>query len=221
MAPRGNNMIPNNHFHKDWQRFIKTWFNQPARKIRRRTKRLEKAQRLAPRPADLLRPAVRCPTVRYHTKLRPGRGFTLEEIKRAGLCKGFARSIGIAVDPRRRNKSVESLQLNVQRLKEYRAKLILFPHKGSKKVKKGEATEEERKLATQQPLPVMPIKQPVIKYKARVISDDEKKYSAFFALRKARADERLVGVRAKRAKEAAENAEDPSKEAKEKKSKKK
>ncbi|PCC98959.1 hypothetical protein CO192_12990, partial [Halopseudomonas pelagia] len=42
---------------------------------------------------------------------------------------------------------MESLQTNVQRIKEYRARLILFP-KG-KKVLKGEANEEERKLATQ------------------------------------------------------------------------
>lgn len=33
------------------------------------------------------------------------------------------------MDPRRRNKSTESLQANVQRLKEYRSKLILFPRK--------------------------------------------------------------------------------------------
>jgi large subunit ribosomal protein L13e len=31
-----NNVIPNNHFHKKWQFMVKTWFNQPARKIRRR-----------------------------------------------------------------------------------------------------------------------------------------------------------------------------------------
>lgn len=49
----------------------------------------------------------------------------------AGLNPAFARTIGIAVDSRRRNKSVESLQVNVQRLKEYRARLILFP-KGKK-----------------------------------------------------------------------------------------
>ena len=49
----------------------------------------------------------------------------------SGLNPAFARTIGIAVDPRRRNKSVESLQVNVQRLKEYRARLILFP-KGKK-----------------------------------------------------------------------------------------
>jgi large subunit ribosomal protein L13e len=70
---------------------------------------------------------VHCPTFRYHTKVRAGRGFTLSELKASGLNKRFARTIGIAVDPRRRNKSVESLQANAQRLKEYKAKLILFP----------------------------------------------------------------------------------------------
>jgi large subunit ribosomal protein L13e len=58
----------------------------------------------------------------------------------AGLNAGFARSIGISVDHRRRNKSVESLQQNVQRLKEYRSKLILFPLHPKKKLRKGEAT---------------------------------------------------------------------------------
>lgn len=82
MAPKRNNMIPNGHFHKDWQRFVKTWFNQPARKIRRRTNRIKKARAVAPRPAaGPLRPVVRCPTFRYHTKVRAGRGFTLDELK--------------------------------------------------------------------------------------------------------------------------------------------
>ena len=57
----------------------------------------------------------------------------------AGIGKREARTIGIAVDYRRRNKSVESLQMNVQRLKEYRSRLILFPKKLSKP-KKGDAT---------------------------------------------------------------------------------
>ena len=35
-------------------------------------------------------------------KQRAGRGFTLEEVKAAGLSKKFARTIGIAVDHRRR-----------------------------------------------------------------------------------------------------------------------
>jgi hypothetical protein len=57
----------------------------------------------------------------------------------AGIQRNFARTIGIAVDHRRKNKSVEALQANVQRLKEYRSKLILFPKKMSKP-KKGEAS---------------------------------------------------------------------------------
>lgn len=31
-----NNVIPNQHFKKKWQLYVKTWFNQPARKVRRR-----------------------------------------------------------------------------------------------------------------------------------------------------------------------------------------
>lgn len=140
MVGKRNNMIPNGHFHKDWQSYVKTWFNQPARKKRRHLKRLEKARTIAPRPAaGPLRPVVRCPTVRYHTKVRSGRGFTLEEIKRAGLNRGFARTIGISVDHRRKNRSLESLQQNVQRLKEYRSKLILFPL-NAKKPAKGDST---------------------------------------------------------------------------------
>ncbi|XP_040089193.1 60S ribosomal protein L13-like isoform X2 [Oryx dammah] len=104
MAPSRNGMILKPHFHKDWQRCVATWFNQPARKIRRRKARQAKARRIALRPASgPLRPVVRCPTVRYHTKV-------------AGIHKKVARTIGISVDPRRRNKCTESLQVNVQRL---------------------------------------------------------------------------------------------------------
>ncbi|KAK3913795.1 60S ribosomal protein L13 [Frankliniella fusca] len=209
---KGNNMIPNGHFHKDWQRFVKCWFNQPARKFRRRQNRIKKAKAIAPRPAKgPLRPIVRCPTFRYHTKVRAGRGFTLDEIKGAGLSARYARTVGIAVDHRRHNKSVESLQQNVQRLKEYKSKLILFPIRASKKLRKGEATEEERKVASQLKTEVMPIKQTQSRPKARAVTEDEKKFSPYIALRKARADARLVGIRAKRIKDAAENPDDISK----------
>jgi len=40
-----NNAIPNAHFHKDWQLNVKTWFEQPARKLRRRKARLVKAKK--------------------------------------------------------------------------------------------------------------------------------------------------------------------------------
>lgn len=208
MAPKGNNVIPNGHFHKDWQRLVKTWFDQPARKIRRRQNRVQKANIIAPRPAKgPLHPVVRCPTSRYHNKVRGGRGFTLQELKTAGINPRFAKTIGIAVDHRRRNKSLESLQLNVQRLKQYQSKLILFPTNNKKTLKEGEANEEERKIATQLMTTVLPISQPSIKLKAKVPSEEEKKFSPYTTLRKARSDQRLIGIRAKRAKEAAENVD--------------
>lgn len=76
-----NNQLPNGHFRKHWQVRVRTWLNQAGRKKRRRTARIEKAKRMFPRPIDALRPAVRCPTVKYNTRLKCGRGFTLEEIK--------------------------------------------------------------------------------------------------------------------------------------------
>lgn len=140
-----------------------------------------------------LRPVVRCPTFRYNTRVRAGRGFSLEElrVRKIAICdkmkcwnscwyvnidvaarflsayimdtqpwvlnlsiqpflffsqtqaakipKRFAPTIGIAVDHRRRNKSVESLQMNTERLKVYRSKVILFP-RNAKKPQKTDAT---------------------------------------------------------------------------------
>jgi len=201
---KGNNIIPNNHFHKWWQRYVKTWFNQPARKERRRTARLQKAARLAPRPVSgPVRPVVHCQTLRYNTKLRAGRGFSHDELRAAGIYKKVAKTIGIAVDHRRRNKSVESLQVNAQRLKLYKSKLVLFPRKASKP-KKGDATAEEMKLATQLKTDVLPVRQRIKKDKARKITDAEKKFKAFSMLRKVRVDANLWGVREKKAKERAE-----------------
>ncbi|CAB0038465.1 unnamed protein product [Trichogramma brassicae] len=216
---KGNNIIPNVHCHKDWQRYVRTWFNQPMRKIRRRTNRIKKARTVAPRPSEKLRPVVHCPTQRYHKKVREGRGFTLAELKASGLNKRYAQTIGITVDPRRRNKSVESLQQNVQRLKEYKTRLILFPT-NPKKIKKGE-TEQSQAVTTQLKGKVMPegVKAPSAKAMARVITEDEKKFNAYVALRVARADARLVGIRAKRVKDASENPDDVTK-VKDKKAKK-
>lgn len=87
----------------------------------------------------MLRPAVRAPTVRYNRKLREGRGFTLAELKEAGIGRKEARGVGIVVDHRRRNLSEEGKALNVERLKAYKAKLIVFPRKASKP-KKGDST---------------------------------------------------------------------------------
>ncbi|XDC59056.1 hypothetical protein R6Z07M_010238 [Ovis aries] len=102
----------------------------------------------------ILKPHFRKDWQRYHRKVRAGRGFSLEELSVAGIHKKVAPTIGISVDPRRRNKCTESGQANVQRLKEYCSKLILFPRKSSAP-RKGDSSAEELKLATQLTGPVM------------------------------------------------------------------
>ena len=87
MPAKGNQMVPNVHLHKDWDPYVKTWFNQPARKVRRRKARAAKAAAVAPRPLKTLRPVVRSPTLKYNIKTRLGRGFTLAELKDAGMSK--------------------------------------------------------------------------------------------------------------------------------------
>ena len=42
MVGKRNNILANAHFHKDWKRRVKTWFNQPARKARRSATRVAK-----------------------------------------------------------------------------------------------------------------------------------------------------------------------------------
>eukprot|EP01115_Flamella_aegyptia_P003010 TRINITY_DN1469_c0_g1_i1.p1 TRINITY_DN1469_c0_g1~~TRINITY_DN1469_c0_g1_i1.p1 ORF type:complete len:210 (+),score=92.36 TRINITY_DN1469_c0_g1_i1:49-678(+) len=201
--PKSNKVIADNHFRKDWQRRVKTWFNQPARHERRRKNRAQKAVRVFPRPvAGSLRPLVHAPTPKYNMKVRLGRGFTLEELKEAGVNPTFAKTIGIAVDYRRRNKSDKSLKTNVQRLKEYKSKLVLFP-RNNKKVKTGETRADQVKVA-QLHGEVLPVAQTGSKLEVVSLSSIDNKKSAYTELRIARANARLVGVREKRAKEKAE-----------------
>merc|ERR1712098_672734 len=119
-----------------------------------------------------------------------------EELKTAGISKNMAKTIGITVDHRRRNKSVESLQVNAQRLKEYQSKLILFPVKASKP-RKGDASEEDMKKASQLEGQVMPIQGLERKrLRAMEVTDDLKNFKAFNAIRQSRAVARLWGIRA-------------------------
>merc|ERR1739845_321613 len=90
-----------------------------------------------PAPIKALRPVVRGCTKRYNRKTRAGKGFTLEELAVAGISPVFAKTIGIAVDHRRSNRSIESKQANVNRLKAYQEKLVLLPRKDGKPKKGG------------------------------------------------------------------------------------
>merc|ERR1712025_1279165 len=97
------------------------------RKLRRLNNRKAKAAATFPRPIKSLRPTVRGCTKRYNRQCRAGKGFTMQELAAAGLSKIFAKTIGISVDHRRSNRSVEAKQANVNRLKAYKSKLILLP----------------------------------------------------------------------------------------------
>lgn len=150
-----------------------------------------------------MRPTVRAPTVKYNRKVRAGRGFTREELAAAGIVYKQALTIGIAVDPRRQNKSVEAFELNVNKLKEYKAKLILLPRNAAKP-KAGEATPEEFAAAKQSisSNAVFPVVQAATETGLRAVVAPAQ--DAFITLRKARGDAKFAGVRAKKAREAAE-----------------
>lgn len=60
-------------------------------------------------------------------------------------------------------------------------------------------------MATQLKGDILPIRQHFSRLKARAVTEDEKKYSVFGAMRVARADAKLVGVREKKAKQKAED----------------
>ena len=204
-----NNAIQKNHFRKHWQRWVKTWFNQAGRKRRRLDNRRSKAEAIAPRPLKNLRPSVRCPTQRYNMRMRLGRGFTLEEVKQAGLNKHFARTVGISIDHRRTNKSAESLQRNVNRLKEYLERLVVLPRKTGqpKKGNKGvlsDATEVDN-LVQNTERQVMAVDRDNKNQELVNVSKDMNQHRAYDRLQLEKMNKKWAGKRAKRLADA-ENA---------------
>ncbi len=135
----------------------------------------------------------------------------------AGINRQFAQTVGIAVDHRRTNHSEESLRVNVQRLTEYKSRLVVFP-RHLKSIKKGDASKEE--IANVQQVVgdiiVAPKKADAVSFSALtevhyyvIISKDAefnlvfqsmKAAKGYAALRAARSDARLVGIRLKQSK---------------------
>ncbi|CAD6566308.1 MAG: 60S ribosomal protein L13 [Alectoria sarmentosa] len=196
-------------FRKDWQRRVRTHFDQPGRKSRRRNARVTKAAAVAPRPVDKLKPIVRCPTIKYNRRVRLGRGFSLAELKEAGIPRKLAPTIGISVDPRRANLSVESLTTNVARLKAYRERLILFPRRSGQHKKLDSSKEDieaynNGEKETAHKVNDVPSMEDAIGEVST--SDMQGEEAAYRKLRDARSDARLVGVREKRAKAKAEES---------------
>ena len=192
---------------------MKTWFNQPARKQRRLLARNAKAAHSFPRPLEKLRPIVHGQTRKYNSKLRYGRGFTLQELKLAKISTQFARTIGIAVDHRRQDTSEEALQLNVQRLESYKSKLILFPRRADKP-KKGDvsdSTADKLKSAEagKQNTEKHVLAKPAVKARQvpQKMTKELKEAKVYRKLRQLVVNQKYKGKREKRAKEAAEKQE--------------
>lgn len=204
----GKNVLPNAHYEKNHHAYVRTWFNQPARHQARRLARQAKAAAVFPRPvAGLLRPVVIPQTQRYNFKVRKGRGFTPAELKKAGVPVKLARTIGISVDKRRRNKSETALATNVDRIKEFKSKLVVFP-KAGKKAKQGDATRAQlASVAQNTHKDIIPIKRAPLTVESRKITEAERKVSVFATLRKRHIDRKLEPKRAKKRAAAAKTAE--------------
>merc|ERR1719359_2092684 len=117
-------------------------------------------------------------------KLRLGKGFTLDELKVAGISKKLAPTIGVAVDHRRKNRCMESLNTNVQRLKLYKSKLMLFPR--GTKAKAGDTPRDQLTNASQNTHKhIIPVPKTNLQERARAITQEERSASAFKTMRKA------------------------------------
>lgn len=105
----------------------------------------------------------------------------------------------------------------MERLKEYKARLVLFPRK-KKDPKKGDADPKEASAAKQirydgrvnRANEFFPIENDITVKEGKV-ADFTSEENAYRKLRDARSEARLVGKREKRAKEAAEAAENSKK----------
>merc|ERR1712228_934419 len=107
---------------------------------------------------------------------------TLEELKAAGLHPSYARTVGIAVDHRRRNRCEESLKANVARLEAYKTNLVIL--------KKGDEAPADVVTNVVQPLP--PKTHQVV---TEAITDEMKDYKAFTTMRVARQESKVQGYR--------------------------
>ncbi len=133
--------------------------------------------------------------LQYNTKERIGRGFSLAELKEAGISKKVARSIGIAVDHRRTNLSAENLKKNIDRLLEYKSKLVVIPRRSNQRPKAGDSGPEQTSNAPEAMITPLPLQK--ASSKLEFVDVPEVEGSVYSNLRKARTDAKLVGIRKK------------------------
>ena len=184
-----NNQIPNIHCKKKYLQSsrgplkVKLSLNQATQKKARRIKRAAKRAAAAPAPVEKLRPVVHCPTQKYSAKVRLGRGFTLEELTAVKLHPSYAQRVGIAIDWRRKNRSEETMTTNIQRLEEYKSKLVIL--------KKGDATPESVLTGGL----ILPLVKTVPTIEMMAVTDELKAIKAFTTMRVVRHETAIEGYR--------------------------
>lgn len=103
------------------------------------------------------------------------------------------------MDHRRTNKCQESLDLNSDRLKDYKSRLMVFPRRsGTKNVKKGDSTGKKE---AQQINDINTLPEAAKAVVMAPITAEMTSFNAHAALRNARNDARMVGIRLKKSKE--------------------
>ncbi|XP_068638618.1 large ribosomal subunit protein eL13z-like, partial [Aristolochia californica] len=132
---------------------------------------------------------------------RPSETLSHSSAEAAGIPKKLAPTIGVAVDHRRKNRSLESLQANIQRLKTYKAKLVIFPRR-SGKFKNGDSSREELASATQVQGEYLPIRGEHPRVDLVSVTAEMKAFKAYQKLRVERMNKRNQGARLKKASEA-------------------
>ncbi|KJP85495.1 hypothetical protein AK88_04891 [Plasmodium fragile] len=193
-----NNVLPNVHLHKWWQRHVRVNFSKNIKKKKRRLLREKRRKENGGTPIEKLHPIVQCPTQRYNFRSRLGRGFTLEELKGAKLNPLAAQSIGICVDKRRKNRCEETLKKNIERLEKYKQCLVMIPLKNSK-IKNGiggipadSSKDVVKELRKKKQLRSIFKKERNTKpfYESIEVSKIDKSYLAYKTLRRAKLTER-------------------------------
>lgn len=142
--------------------------------------------------------------------------------KEAKIPRKLAPTIGISVDPRRANLSTASLATNVERLKAYRARLILFPRRAGKQKALDSSADEIAAFKksskddvsggggvkkTSEALRILDTARADAVSEIKRSEMGEGTKDAYRVLREARSEARLVGVREKRAKAKADEAQ--------------
>lgn len=165
---------------------VKLGLNQASKKKSRRIQRAARAAKIAPAPLKRLHPVVHCPTQKYSSKLRLGKGFTLEELKAVKLHPRKALQIGISIDYRRRNRCEESLNVNVARLQEYLSKVVVVDKK------KGVAAPA---VTPTQGGTIQPIVAAAAPLEIQDVTEAMKSFKAYTTMRVVRQETRVDGYR--------------------------